>query len=134
MRPAGERELRRTCPSRSQVSQGLPIQFFGVAFGGNFIPAIRMQQVACYFLDAKSRQWFIRCSPEKAGVDYPMHYSVRFPKTVVLLVLTILASQSILFAQSQTLYLPVLQATDAANLGLALSNPTLSATAVTLTA
>ena len=38
-------------------------------------------------------------------------YSFRFPKTVVLLVLAILSSRSILLAQSQTLYLPVLQAT-----------------------
>ena len=50
------------------------------------------------------------------------------------LLLMILTSMSDLFAQRQTLYLPILQATNAADLGLALSNPTLSDATVTLTA
>src|SRR5438876_383889 len=54
------------------------------------------------------------------------------------LLLGILALQPSLFAQqptpTQTLYLPALQATNGANLGLALSNPALSPVTVTLTA
>src|SRR5262249_15282792 len=45
-----------------------------------------------------------------------------------------LASSSFVFAASQTLYMPVLQSSDAADLGLALSNPTTAPVTVTLTA
>jgi IPT/TIG domain-containing protein/ZU5 domain-containing protein len=53
---------------------------------------------------------------------------------VTVLLLAILTSMSDLFAQRQTLYLPVLQATHAGDVGLALSNPALSDATVTLTA
>ncbi|PYS08889.1 MAG: hypothetical protein DMG15_25635, partial [Acidobacteria bacterium] len=46
----------------------------------------------------------------------------------------IILSQSSLEGKSQKLYLPVLQLSDAANLGLALVNPTLNEAEVTLTA